>query len=136
VVEVSQWTRNHNIDVKIIMQPINIDQHWSLCSIYLTSNFCSFCQRFLDADTSDASFILHLDSYNLHNGEEIACSIWGLDVEWKLKFSGNTSLVIEFCLPLVINTLVINTQVNHMQITMKKKLQNWQVDIRNDQTYI
>jgi Ulp1 family protease len=27
VVEVSQWTRNHNIDVKIIMQPINIDQH-------------------------------------------------------------------------------------------------------------
>jgi hypothetical protein len=37
---------------------------------------------------------------------------------------------------LVINTLVINTQVNHMQITMKKKLQNWQVDIRNDQTYI
>jgi Ulp1 family protease len=78
VEEVSQWICNRNIDVlsmKIIMLPINIDQHWSLCSIYLTSNFCSFRQHFSDADTSDAPFILHLDSYNLHNGEEIARSI-------------------------------------------------------------
>jgi Ulp1 family protease len=90
VEEVSQWIRNCNIDVlsmKIIMLPINIDQHWSLCSIYLTSDFCSFHRNFSDADTSDAPFILHLDSYNLNNSEQIAHSIWQwLDVEWNLSF--------------------------------------------------
>jgi Ulp1 family protease len=105
VAEVSQWMHRRNIEVlsmKLIMLPINLDKHWSFCSIYLTSDYCSFRLNSLHADTSDAPFILHLDSCQLHDSKDIASKVrqW-LDVEWTLKFFDTNSMINELSLPLV-----------------------------------
>jgi Ulp1 family protease len=88
---VSNWNFNKNRDLfstEIILVPINLDQHWSLCAIYY-ANKIQVLAKSGPIHVNEGPFLMHLDSLTYHSADTISRNIrmW-LNYEWKKKISG------------------------------------------------
>jgi len=88
---VSNWNFNKNRDLfstEIILVPINLDQHWSLCAIYY-ANKIQVLAKSGHVHVNEGPFLMHLDSLTYHSADTISRNIrmW-LNYEWKKKISG------------------------------------------------
>ena len=97
---VSRWCRNKNVDIfskKIVMFPVNLDLHWSLCCIINLCNVNTSCNA-TDSNGNtvpDIPFIIHMDSLGLHCSKTISSNIrnWVMS-EWKKHNKDNDDVPI------------------------------------------
>jgi hypothetical protein len=84
---VSGWSLHKNRDVfsfKIILLPVNLDNHWSLCGIYYANKIELLPNS--NAHNNERPFMMHLDSLNYHSAGVISKNVrmW-LNYEWKKR---------------------------------------------------
>ncbi len=95
LVQASHWLKKRKIDIfsyKLILLPINLNSHWSLCVIVNLNKFRDHVKLDKVQMNSEIPFMMLLDSLGMHGAEEIGQNIrkW-LVHEWN-KFSNNVDL--------------------------------------------
>ncbi len=95
LLQVSQWLKKKNIDIfsyKLLLLPINLNLHWSLCVIVNLHKFRDHVKLDQVQLNSEIPFMMLLDSLGMHDAGEIRQNIhkWLLH-EWN-KFSNNVDL--------------------------------------------
>jgi Ulp1 family protease len=85
---VIKWNEKRGVDIfskKILVIPVNMDNHWSLCAVYNAAQIAKLDKK--DGGSVDIPFIMFLDPLDFHSQIQVCQNIrdW-LNAEWNNKY--------------------------------------------------
>lgn len=86
---------------KIVLFPINLQPHWSLCVFVNVLNLNQYVRVMTDAENSEIPFFMLLDSLGLHDPKSIHINMWKWLQNEYSKTNGDVDVRFFFEIPMV-----------------------------------
>jgi hypothetical protein len=95
---VVNWNEKRGVDIftkRILVIPVNKDNHWSLCAVYNAGQIAKVDKK--DRESVDIPFIMFLDPLDYHSRGQVCQNIrdW-LNAEWNNKYKKSVKLFTDF----------------------------------------
>jgi hypothetical protein len=95
---VINWNEKRGVDIftkRILVIPVNKDNHWSLCAVYNAGQIAKVDKK--DRESVDIPFIMFLDPLDYHSRGQVCQNIrdW-LNAEWNNKYKKSVKLFTDF----------------------------------------
>ena len=95
---VVNWNEKRGVDIftkRILVIPVNKDNHWSLCAVYNAGLIAKVDKK--DRESVDIPFIMFLDPLDYHSRGQVCQNIrdW-LNAEWNNKYKKSVKLFTDF----------------------------------------
>jgi hypothetical protein len=95
---VINWNEKRGVDIftkRILVIPVNKDNHWSLCAVYNAGQIAKVDKK--DRESGDIPFIMFLDPLDYHSRGQVCQNIrdW-LNAEWNNKYKKSVKLFTDF----------------------------------------